>query len=107
MGDTEWSPAVWGMSGGTVTSQTVWIDLTSGQSHSVGSLVEARAGHRMVSYSGSVLAVGGWDGDTVLGSVEEWVAHTQSWVTTPHTTIQPRCYFSAVNVPLSTDALCH
>jgi len=95
-----------GMSGGTVSGQTILIDLTSGQSNTVGSLIEARVGHKMVEYGASVVALGGWNGDRILGSMEEWHPETQTWISKPDSIIKPRCYFSVMNVPVSTSELC-
>merc|ERR1712133_276373 len=89
-----------------VTSQTLLIDITSGQAEVVAPMSQAKKGHKLVNLRGMILAVGGvttTDHNMLTTDVvEEWKSDSKSWVVSSWLRYpEPTAFFAAVSIPSS------
>ena len=91
---------------GSITDDTLLINIITGLTEKVGDLNVAREGHKMVTLNEVVYVLGGDTATDWPTEIEQWQPLSKTWTMSKYSLNVARRYFATLNVPGTTSELC-
>jgi len=91
---------------GQYTSQSLLLDIVTGNFETIGPMTTARGFHMLAQLGQKVFAIGGRSDSSYHTSVDEYVPISKTWVRSNYSLNVARSSFAILNVPIPASVMC-